>query len=196
MLSRIFDLFVQGGGDDVARSEGGLGVGLALVQSFVRLHGGEVSARSEGRGRGSELIVELPVIDEQAERTLASLTPIVPRTGRRLLLVDDNVDAAELLGEFLEALGHEVSIAHDGPSALALLDRFRPEVAVLDVGLPVMDGYELARRVRALVDDCRLIALTGYGQESDRARSAAAGFAVHLVKPVDIDLLVRALAGG
>ncbi len=195
MLGKIFDLFVQGAGD-VARSAGGLGIGLALVQSFVRLHGGEVAAYSEGRGRGSELVVELPVLEDgPARRPSSQATAVAPIAARRILLVDDNVDAVEILAEVLQGLGHEVAVAHDGPSALAQLGRFQPEVAVLDVGLPVMDGYELARRVRAVVADCRLIALTGYGQESDREHSAAAGFAVHLVKPVKLDLLLRAVDG-
>src|SRR5690606_38369483 len=114
--------------------------------------------------------------------------------GRRVLLVDDNVDAAELLSEALREFGYTVAIAHDGPQALALVQDFRPEVAVLDIGLPVMDGYELARRLRQRgLDDCRMIALTGYGQEEDQARSRDAGFAAHMIKPVDLRKLTAAL---
>jgi signal transduction histidine kinase len=197
MLPRIFDLFVQGQRSP-DRAEGGLGLGLALVRNLVELHGGSVAARSEGPGCGSEFVVRLPRAPVQ-ERALDDDKELTAAGGlqaqKRVLLVDDNQDAAELLGEVLRSAGHEVAIAHDGPEALGLLRRFHPEVAVLDIGLPVMDGYELARRLRKEpeLDRLRCIAVTGYGQETDRARSRQAGFELHLVKPVDLSALLQAL---
>jgi signal transduction histidine kinase len=197
MLSRVFELFVQGQRSP-DRAEGGLGLGLALVRSLVELHGGSVEARSEGVGRGSEFIVRLPPAAARSEAVPAEPAPRAAAEGnpaKRVLVVDDNQDAAELLGEVLRTAGHEVQIAHDGPEALGLLRRFLPQVAVLDIGLPVMDGYELARRLRAAPRLARLrcIAVTGYGQETDRARSRDAGFELHLVKPVDLSTLLQAL---
>ena len=173
-------------------SEGGLGIGLALVRNLVRLHGGEASVRSDGPGQGSEFTIELPAAaSNEPAATRAGSEPSAQGRSRRVLVVDDNVDAAELLGDALQMLGHEVAVVHDGPAALAAVERFRPDLAVLDVGLPQMDGHELARRLRALVPECRLIALTGYGQEADRARSMEAGFDVHLVKPVNLAQLAQ-----
>ncbi|HSK03861.1 MAG TPA: ATP-binding protein [Kofleriaceae bacterium] len=198
LLGRIFDLFVQGG-RTIARSEGGLGIGLAVVRSLVQLHGGEVTAHSAGPGQGSELVVRLPLAgDQPPDREPRAVRPAeLPeaRHKRRVLVVDDNVEAAELISGALRALGHEVAVAHDGAEALKLAGRFRPEVAVLDIGLPVMDGYELARRLREHPDvgPGRLIALTGYGQAGDRARSRDAGFDVHLIKPVDVRALADAI---
>ncbi len=192
LLPRVFDLFVQGARTP-DRQEGGLGIGLAVVRTLVTMHGGRVEARSEGPGRGSTFLVRLPY---------APVTPPpekAPAAGRaaarplRVLVVDDNVDAAELLASLLRARGHEVLSAHDGPGALAALDAWRPHAAVLDIGLPVMDGYELAGRIRErLGDDApALFAVTGYGQASDAARSRDAGFRTHFVKPVDGDALLR-----
>jgi signal transduction histidine kinase len=198
LLPRIFDLFVQGG-RSTDRKEGGLGLGLALVKSLVALHGGSAVARSDGPGSGSEFEIRLPAT-RAAERTAEA--PAAPPakgqvTAKRVLVVDDNEDSADLLSEMLQWVGHEVAVAHDGPSALALIDRFAPEVAVLDIGLPVMDGYELGKRLHELPRgaECRLIALSGYGQDRDRARSRAAGFEAHLVKPVDAQRLLRVIAG-
>jgi PAS domain S-box-containing protein len=185
LLPRIFDLFVQGPRTS-DRAEGGLGIGLTVVRSVAQLHGGSVVALSDGPGRGSAFVVRLPTSTLEATREPPPAPLATAAAPRRVLVVDDNVDAASLLGELCTTMGHEVRVAHDGPQALAALDGFSPEVAILDIGLPVMDGYELAARIRERLDHgCRLIALTGYGQEHDRRRSEDSGFAAHLVKPVD-----------
>jgi signal transduction histidine kinase/CheY-like chemotaxis protein len=197
LLPHVFETFVQGTRAETVR--GGLGLGLAIVKSLAELHGGKVTARSPGPGRGSEFVVELPLLDSgripDGHGEHGRQSPSATRSVR-VLIVDDNVDAAEMLGEALVALGHEVTVATDGPSALDIATRTPPEVALLDIGLPVMDGYEVARRLRELpgCDRTRLIALTGYGQESDRERSRQAGFDEHLVKPVDLDEVTRAVA--
>ncbi|WP_229412844.1 ATP-binding protein [Massilia sp. Root335] len=198
LRTQVFDLFFQGK-RDIDRAEGGLGIGLALVKNIVELHGGRVEAHSAGPGMGSEFVVLLP------RRTpAASAAPDGPRLlpapaakRRRVMLVDDNVDGADTLARLLAAHGHEVKVFNEPVAALAAVPGFLPDLAVLDIGLPVLDGYEVARRLRPLLDGhpCRLVALTGYGLAADRARSAAAGFDAHLVKPVNPDLVVR-LAGG
>jgi signal transduction histidine kinase/ActR/RegA family two-component response regulator len=196
LLPRIFDLFVQGRrGTD--RSEGGLGLGLSLVRSLIKLHGGTVVASSEGPGRGSRFVIRLPALSLAASPE----TPPVPiakvqsvAAPLRILVVDDNRDAAEMLIEILRMVGHEVSVAHDGPDALRASEAARPDVAILDIGLPVMDGYELATRLRERHADVHMIAVTGYGQEHDRARSERAGFRQHFVKPVGVDQLLAHLA--
>ena len=198
LLERVFDPFSQGK-QDIDRAQGGLGLGLTLVKTLTELHDGSVEARSEGPGRGSELVVRLPAIDT-GEQARPSVTPNrgLPRTGKsraRVLVVDDNPDAAEIMARGLRRLGYEVRVAHDGPTALLIAPELTPELAVLDIGLPVMDGYELARRLRnvAGLSRLRLIAVTGYGQISDRMRSRAAGFDAHLVKPVSLEDLAEAL---
>jgi PAS domain S-box-containing protein len=196
MLSQVFGLFFQGK-RSVDRVEGGLGIGLALVKNIVELHGGTVEARSAGLGRGSEFVVRLPVHAVAAASVAEpAASPLPPATGRRIMVVDDNVDAAETLGMLLGVYGHTVEVFHDPASALAAAQRLRPDLAVLDIGLPVLDGYELAARLRALLGahPCRLIALSGYGQDSDKARSAAAGFERHLVKPITPDQVARLAA--
>jgi len=195
MLPRVFDLFVQGGDRGSARSEGGLGIGLALVRNLLALHGATVSAHSDGKGRGSSFTVELDAVDPKLAQASTDAIPArLPTTGRRVLIVDDNADAASLLHDALRIFGHDVAVAYDGPQALSLIGEFRPQAAVLDIGLPVMDGYELARQMRANgLTQCMFVALTGYGQEEDRARSAEAGFAAHLVKPVDLERLAKVL---
>jgi signal transduction histidine kinase len=200
ILPRIFDMFVQGK-RTIDRTEGGLGLGLTLVRSIVQLHGGAVSAHSEGLGKGAEVVFRLPALPQQlldlGVELGAEPAPARPigvsstHSGTRVLVVDDNSDAAETLADILRELGHTTSVAHDGPTALAAAAVFKPHVALLDIGLPVMDGYELARRLREQPDlgKTLLFAITGYGQESDRERSRDAGFQEHLVKPIDLAYL-------
>jgi signal transduction histidine kinase len=194
-IDSVFDMFVQET-QQLDRAEGGLGIGLAIVKSLVELHGGTVRATSDGPGQGSEFSFDIPASSKPALRRPSAAPSLPKRTleGKRVMIVDDNSDAAELLAEGLAALGCEVMTAHDGPSALDRARSFRPEIALLDIGLPVMDGYELARHLRALDEPAlRLVAVTGYGQERDRQRSRDAGFALHLVKPVDLDGLENLL---
>ena len=163
------------------------------------MHGGSVIAESEGRGKGAVFTVRLPLSEPAdspaVEQAAPSLHVRQRANARRVLIVDDNGEAAEMLAEALSAVGHVTRIAHDGPAALAMLTEFAPDVALLDIGLPAMDGYELARRIRAtpLGADARIYALTGYGQDSDRRRSREAGFDAHLVKPIDLETVVRAV---
>jgi CheY-like chemotaxis protein len=190
MLPRIFDLFVQAR-QELERAQGGLGIGLAIVRSLVQAHGGTVEARSQGTGHGSTFTVTFP--ERSGNLTAAMPAPPAPGSrhvagGSRILVVDDNRDAAQLLADSLQSLGHTVLVAHDGPSALAMAATFRPDVALLDIGLPVMDGFELGQRLRTdlALTELVLMAVTGYGQEADRQRTIAAGFQGHLVKPVDV----------
>ena len=197
LLPRIFDLFVQGD-HTLARSQGGLGIGLTLVKRLVEMHGGTVSAFSAGAGAGSEFIVRLPAIAAQDARDSDSRagSDRAASSPRRVLVVDDNVDAAESIAKLLRLAGHQVECVYDGPRALEGAARSRPDVVVLDIGLPGMDGYEVARRLRTLPQfrSTALIALTGYGQDSDRESSRRAGFDHHLTKPVDPDVLERLIA--
>jgi signal transduction histidine kinase len=195
LLPRVFDLFAQGE-RTLDRSEGGLGLGLAIVKSIVQLHGGTAEATSEGIGRGCELIVRLPVVPDAPPPTPAP-TPAAPRPAagaqQRVLVVDDNKDAASLLAELLGLVGREVRVAYDGPSALVVAGAQKLDVALLDIGLPVMDGYELAERLQAAQPGIVLFAITGYGQPADVERAHAAGFRHHLVKPVELDQLLLLL---
>ncbi len=196
LLGSLFEPFVQGPRGR-ERHQGGLGLGLTLVKSFVALHGGKVEARSPGPGKGSTFSVELPAaalvapepLRPQDEPRRAARVPL------RVLVVDDNTDAAETRSELLALAGHEVRTAPDGPTALEVATGFRPEAAVLDIGLPVMDGYELALRVRDRLgeDAPAMIAVSGYGQAGDRERSRAAGFRAHFVKPADVDAVLAEL---
>jgi len=200
LLPTVFELFVQGR-RTLDRGEGGLGLGLALVKNLVGLHGGTVLAQSAGLDRGSQFTVRLPALGQAEPPLDSSEEPLrLGQVGRqkRVLVVDDNLDAAEMLSEALRAAGHEVATAHDGVQALELLRDFEMDVGVLDLGLPIMDGFELARQIleRGGSSLPRLIALTGYGQEQDVARSKAAGFEKHLVKPVDLDVVLKAIEGG
>jgi PAS domain S-box-containing protein len=195
LLSRAFELFVQGY-QDADRAEGGLGIGLTLVRSLVELHGGEVEARSAGENAGSTFIVRLQAVDQALEieptQQPSAIPPTAPSNRRQVLLVDDNDDARTLLADVLVRFGHSVKAAADGPAALAMLEVFKPDVAILDIGLPGMDGYELATRIRNMAGhkQLRLLALTGYGQPKDATHSKDAGFDVHLVKPINIDRLL------
>lgn len=198
MLARIFDPFVQET-QALDRAQGGLGLGLAIVRSLIAMHGGTVTAHSEGLKKGTEVIVRLPSSNARhSSSTPPSLPspskPLVRRTSR-VLIVDDNADALDLMSEALGLLGYECHVAHDGPSALTLAADVRPTIAILDIGLPVMDGYELAQRFRAMpeLSGIKLIAVTGYGQRSDRERGARAGFHEHLVKPIAIQGLESVL---
>jgi PAS domain S-box-containing protein len=201
MLARVFDLFVQVD-NSVARSQGGLGIGLTLARSLVEMHGGHISARSDGLGKGTEFAVRLPLASARAaDAVSASPTDRLPSVvssaaPRRILVVDDNVDAAETLAMLLRMGGHTVEVAHDGGTAIRIVSASRPEIAFLDLGMPGMDGYELARCLRAdpALAGIRLVALTGWGQEEDRRRSAEAGFDLHVVKPVEPAMLEKVLA--
>ncbi len=205
MLPKVFDLFVQER-QSLDRSQGGLGLGLTIVRSLVALHGGTVAAESRGRGQGSEFTIRLPLVAMEGAPpsavppTSAPVAPTELEEGRRILVVDDNEDAADMLAESLSDAGYVTRIAHDGPAALRVAKEFAPEVALIDIGLPVMDGYELARHLRAPGSPpIRLIAITGYGQDSDRAASRLAGFEAHLVKPValeSVETLIEELLAG
>jgi len=191
LLARVFDPFYQAP-QQAARITGGLGLGLAIVRKIVELHHGRVSAQSDGSGTGSSFVVELPLAAAQAPLPLA--IPHAPVGGKQVLLVDDNVDAATMTALILEQFGHEVRIAHSGAEALALLEGYWPAVAILDIGLPDMDGYALAAAIRRTGMTGRLVALTGYGQKSDVERASGAGFDMHLTKPASLDDLARAVA--
>jgi CheY-like chemotaxis protein len=197
MLPRVFDVFAQEG-QAIDRAQGGLGLGLAIVRSLVELHGGHVIARSEGTGSGAEFEIRVPPATSAAASATDIDPPVFlpstrPKGGWRVLIVDDNQDAARLLAALLIHHGHATCVALDGPSALRMAQDFGPDIALLDIGLPGMDGYELAGRLRETpgLADVRLMAVTGYGQESDRQRSAAAGFDTHLVKPIDLIELLK-----
>ena len=196
-VGRVFEPFVQEHAT-AERRQGGLGIGLTLARSLVELHGGRLDARSGGRGLGAEFVVRLPVAagPRPAAKPAEPERPPAVRGGRRVLIVDDNRDAATSLAELVRTWGHEPGVAHDGPDALGLAATFSPHVVLLDIGLPGLDGYEVARRLRErpVMRDVKLVALTGYGQEADRRRSREAGFDLHLVKPVDPDRLRALLA--
>jgi len=202
LLPRVFELFVQGY-QDADRAEGGLGIGLTLVRSLVVMHGGEVEAHSGGARAGSTFVVRLPAepleseseSEPEPEPEPAPLAARVAAPGdrRQILVVDDNDDARMLLAEILETYGHTVRSAADGPEALAVLAKFKPDVAILDIGLPGMNGYELAARIREMPEhkQLRLLALTGYGQPDDATQTKDAGFDLHLVKPIDVQELQK-----
>jgi PAS domain S-box-containing protein len=191
-LERIFEMFSQAEGAS-ARSDGGLGIGLALVRGLVELHGGTVEAMSEGPGCGSKFMVRLPLAESIPSPAVAGETDPPPAAivGRRVLVADDNKDAADALAMLLELAGHEVRVAHGGRAALSLAQTFRPDVALLDIGMPELNGYEVAKLLRREPWGSRmfLIALTGWGQDEDRQRAKEAGFDRHLTKPVDTDAL-------
>ena len=207
LMPMIFNLFTQL--DRSSAAQGGLGIGLALVQRLVEMHGGSVTAQSDGPGCGSEFVIRLPLLlgdrlttDAEQLNTLSALEPSMmnaegtTQTQRRILVADDNNDALESLATLLQLSGHEVYTAANGAVALETAEQHRPEVALLDIGMPKLDGYEVARRIRAQPWGARitLVALTGWGQDSDRRRSQEAGFDSHLVKPLDLDKLTDLLA--
>jgi PAS domain S-box-containing protein len=193
LLPRVFDLFVQGH-RSLARSQGGLGIGLTLAKNLVEMHGGTIAAHSEGLGQGSEFVIRLPV---KANKRVDPGHQTPPKSthvqgpARRILVVDDNVDAAELTATLLSMWGHEVRTLHDGPSVLTATESFQPELILLDIGLPGMSGYDVARelRQRPACKGIILAAMTGYGQDKDRNKSQEAGFDYHLTKPIDPNLL-------
>lgn len=192
MLERVFEMFTQGG----QAGTGGLGIGLFLVRQLTELHGGHVRAASEGVGRGSRFVVTLPpsvLVSASGPRDTQNVEA-APR-GRRILIVDDNTDAMESLRLLLELEGHTVDVASDGASALSVAASFQPEVVLLDIGLPGLNGYEVAQRLRARPEgpSLKIVAVTGWGAYEDRVRSRRAGIDAHLVKPLTIDDLNRAL---
>jgi PAS domain S-box-containing protein len=190
---RIFDMFVQGR-HPLQRIGGGLGVGLALARRIAELHGGTVEARSEGEDKGSEFTLRLPLAPGAVPPAEApAAAPARAMAARRVLIVDDNADAAATLELLLQSLGHETRVAADGTAALEAAGSFQPDLVLLDIGLPGIDGYEVARRLRAQGRPLRIVAVTGWGSEADRRRSQEAGFDMHLVKPLDPDELSRAL---
>jgi CheY-like chemotaxis protein len=190
MLQRVFDLFTQADHSSTRR-QGGLGIGLALVRNLVELHGGRVEVHSEGQGKGSSFHVRLPLIhaDGASERGFGDEAAAPEPSSRRILIVEDNPDAARSLGLLLELAGHKTDLANDGPTALSKAREFLPDVVVLDIGLPGMSGYEVAEVLKR-ESDAMLIAMTGYA-EDEKARQA--GFQHYLVKPIDRDDLLNLL---
>jgi CheY-like chemotaxis protein len=197
MLASVFELFTQAH-QTLDRTQGGLGIGLTLVRQLVELHGGSVQAFSAGPGKGSEFSVRLPIAEEVHEVKVPAAKAVQVRdiVPRRILVVEDNINSAEMLVALLQIDGHEVQVAHEGPSAVETARAFRPGVVLLDIGLPKMDGFEVARRLRSFAEtrDATLIAVSGYGQAADRQRSKDAGFDHHLVKPLDRKTLTSLLA--
>lgn len=192
LLPRVFELFVQSQ-RSLDRAEGGLGVGLSVVQRLIEMHEGSITASSDGHGHGSTFEIRLPLIAPESEATSQRENPL--RSPKRVLVVDDNVDAAFSVSEVLRLDGHVVEYVHSAGAALQSADAFAPDVILLDIGLPDTNGYEVAKRIRASGNLARLIALTGYGQPEDVKRAESAGFTGHLVKPVDLAALERAIAG-
>jgi len=192
-LDRIFDMFMQVDRTS-ERAQAGLGIGLTLVKRLTEMHGGSIEVKSKGEGQGSEFILRLPIVSSPS--SVVEHAPTIDASAkRRILIVDDNRDSADSLSMLLELAGNEIYTAHDGVEAVAAIEKHRPEVVLLDIGLPKLDGHEVCRRVREQPwgKDIVVIALTGWGQEDDRRRSEEAGFNGHLVKPVDYDKLLELL---
>jgi PAS domain S-box-containing protein len=196
MLPRVFDLFTQVSRGSQGPTGGGLGVGLAIVRQLVQMHGGEVTAHSQGPGHGSELMVRLPLRTMPAAEDRANPTPPPRATARRILIADDNDDALQTLSWLLESQGHEVHTARDGLEAVEAAGAVRPEIVILDIGMPNLDGYGAAERIREQPWGrlMKLVAQTGWGQPSDKLRAKQAGFDLHLTKPIDVDRLVAVIA--
>jgi CheY-like chemotaxis protein len=192
MLAAIFELFVQGQ-KSLARSEGGMGIGLSLVRTLVELHGGKVSVCSDGEARGSTFVVRLPVTDKRPPHPKPEL--VVADKNLKILIVEDNDDSRWMLEKLLRFDGHEVSVAADGIAGYEAVRRDQPDVVLLDIGLPGMDGYKVAERIRAEFPDraIQLVAVTGYGRAEDHAAIMRAGFDEHLIKPIGAKDLARAL---
>jgi CheY-like chemotaxis protein len=198
MLRRVFDMFTQES-PALERSDGGLGIGLSLVKGLVELQGGSITAKSEGPGRGSEFLVRLPILASPA----APQPPALPADRQttspvklRLLIADDLQDSADSLAMLMRTMGHEVETAYDGEQAVLMAEDLKPDAVLLDIGMPKLNGYDACRRIRQRpwAKDKLLIALTGWGQETDRRRTQEAGFDYHIVKPIDIDNLQKLLA--
>jgi signal transduction histidine kinase/CheY-like chemotaxis protein len=196
LLGKVFDLFVQGE-PTLDRSQGGLGIGLTLARSLVEMHGGTIEARSAGSGRGATFTMRLPRIPEPARRVAFAATPSAAQAPRRILIIEDNGDARDMLRAQLERDGHEVHAASDGPAGVEMAAAARPDVVLIDVGLPGFNGYEVARRIRAMAwgKSMRLVALTGYGQADDRRNALEAGCDLHVTKPVKPERLAEILSG-
>jgi PAS domain S-box-containing protein len=194
-LPRLFEMFTRGG-NTTRRAQGGLGIGLALARRLALMHGGSLEARSDGPGKGSEFILRLPLAAELPAQVAAPSEAHAAVSQKRILVVDDNRDAADSLGMVLKFLGADVRIARDGPEALQAFDTYQPSVVLLDIGLPGMDGYEVARTIRSRFAGRKtaIVALTGWGQDSDRRQAREAGFDHHLVKPAEIGALQMLLA--
>jgi CheY-like chemotaxis protein len=197
LLPKIFEMFVQG--DNVVEdAKNGLGLGLTLARDIVAIHGGTIEAKSNGAAQGSEFTVRLPLSAKQNVPAPASVRPgsESPKESKRVLIVDDNRNQARTLARLLEAMGHQATVAYDGPDALELAGEFNPDVALIDIGLPGMSGYEVARRLREQREfrDLVLVAQTGWGREEDRQRAMEAGFNYHLVKPIERDTFREILA--
>jgi CheY-like chemotaxis protein/two-component sensor histidine kinase len=197
LLGEVFEMFTQAD-RSLETSQGGLGIGLSIVRRLIEMHGGTVEARSAGPRQGSEFVVKLPVAVVQAQdfERISSLPTTAPITARRILIADDNQDAVESLAMMLTMMGNETRTAPDGLAALQFVESFAPEIVLLDIGMPKLNGYDAARRIRALPCGARLVlvALTGRSQDEDRRRSHEAGFDFHLVKPVEPAALEKLLA--
>jgi two-component system CheB/CheR fusion protein len=200
LLPHIFEIFTQSQ-RSLARSQGGLGIGLSVAKNLVEMHGGTLEARSEGPGKGSEFIVRLPVDDSDPAHAQGQSFPKEPTQTSEgkpmhVLIVDDNEDTTETAALLFGAWDHEIRVAHTGPEALLVASDFEPEVILLDIGLPEMDGYEVARRLRQdpRFKDTLMIAVSGYGRNTDQQLSREAGFDEHLTKPVDLKTLNRLLS--
>ena len=194
MLSAVFELFTQV--EDTGRGKSGLGIGLALAKQLIEMHGGTIQARSDGLGRGSALIIRIPATSWGALAEQPQRIDVRSYAGVRVLVIDDNVDGADMLASLVTSLGGEARVAYDGHAGLNAATEFGPDVVLLDIGMPDMDGYETCRRLRAapMSKAAYIVAVTGWGQPQDRERALSAGFDAHMTKPADPRALERLLA--